>query len=227
AKQISMIHVLAKKAGMDDDTRRGFIQREAGVASARELSVSAAGAVIEKLLPLAGQPAKGAVAGLDTPIGGKLRALWISGYNLGLIRDRTDRAMLSFLERQTGVSHTRFLREPAQATAAIEALRRWLARDGKVEWPTADDDDACAKKRAVINAQWLRLVDICAVTLSYPGAPFEELENYAFKVASKYRWELFDAGDYDKVQQALGRKLRFELSKRAGEPPRPDKVVER
>lgn len=77
AKQISMIHVLAKKAGMDDDTRRGFIQREAGVTSTAELTKSTAGAVIEKLLPLAGQPAKGAVAGLDTPIGGKLRALWI------------------------------------------------------------------------------------------------------------------------------------------------------
>lgn len=212
---IASIHVLKKQAGMDEDTYRDFLQREAGVRSAKDLSVTQAGRVIERLKEAAGQGSgvKGAVAGLDGPVGSKLRALWIAGYDLGIIRDRADRAMLKFLEKQTGVSHVNFLREPRAGTGAIEGLKSWLARQGKVEWP-ADSADIVANKRAVLNAQWMRLIELGDVEPWVSHAPLSLLDQYAFKVVGMNGWNFFEPCHYDQVQNALGRRMRAVLAAR-------------
>lgn len=206
--QLAAIHVLKGKAGLDEDTYRDFLAKHAGQRSAKLLSRASAGTVIERLRDLAGDATKpkGAVAGLDTPLAGKLRALWIAGYNLGLVRDRTDRAMLAFLERQTGVSHTRFLSEAGQGTKAVEGLKAWLARDGGVRWPDGKQDgDALESRRAVLDAQWARLVALPRSVVS--GGLFE----FSRKVTGKTYLETLDADDLDAVQAALGRKLRYDL----------------
>lgn len=206
---IGMIHALKAKAGMDDDTYRDFLDREARVRTAKELTVIEAGRVIERLKEAAGQGAgvRGAVAGLDKPVGRKLRALWIAGYDLAIVRDRTDRAMLSFLERQTGRSHVNFLGEPRAGNAAIEGLKSWLAREGKVAWPS-DTADVIAAKRAVLEAQWLILVALGAVKPFIEKNPLGELDDYAFRVIRRNGWCFFEERDYDEVQKALGRKIR-------------------
>jgi len=221
-EQLAAIHVLAKRAGMDEDTRRDFMERETGQRSAKDMSIAQAGRVIEKLKEIA-QPssdaakAKGAVAGLDTPFGRKLRALWIAGYNLGLVRDRSDRAMLAFVERQTGVSHTRFFTDPHQGTQAVEGLKAWLARNG-VAWPTEkDDSDALASRHAIIDAQWLKLVGADAETAFVSADPLGGLLPFAAKAAGKvgvFNWSTFSPRDLDQVQAALGRKLRAALAPR-------------
>ncbi len=211
-EQIGLIHVLAQKAGMDDDTRRDYLQHETGQRSSKNLSRAEAATVIDDLRRRAGD---GAVKGLDGAWGKKLRALWIAGYNLGLVRNRDDRAMLSFLERQTGVSHVRFLVEPGQANAAIEALKAWLARDGGVVWPTERNADVLARKRAVLVAQWGKLVAIGAVKPFIASEPLGDLDHYAFKVAGKNGWTFFESRDYDAVQTALGKKVRAALARKA------------
>jgi hypothetical protein len=219
--QLAAIHSLAKRAGMDEETRRDFMERETGHRSAKDMSIAAAGRVIEKLKEVTGQGAslqRGAVAGLGTPLGGKLRALWIAGYNLGLVRDRSDRAMLSFVERQTGVSHTRFFTEPQQGTAAVEGLKGWLARNG-VAWPTEkDDSDALASRRAIIDAQWLKLVSRDGKLAFVSTDPLGGLLPFAAKAAGKigaFNWSTFSPRDLDQVQAALGRKLRAAMSGRS------------
>jgi Protein of unknown function (DUF1018) len=212
--QLAAIHVLAKQAGMDEDTRRDFMQRETGHRSARDMSIAAAGRVIEKLREVTGQGAtlpRGAVAGLGTPLGGKLRALWIAGYNLALVRDRSDRAMLAFVERQTGVSHTRFFTDPSQGTAAVEGLKGWLARNG-VSWPNEKDDvDALASRRAIIDAQWLKLVSHDPKLVWSSNDPMGDLLPFARRVTGMIGhpdWDAFLPSDLDQVQAALGRRLR-------------------
>jgi Protein of unknown function (DUF1018) len=224
--QIGIIHTLAAKAGLDDDAYRDFLHSFAAVSSSKELTAAGADRVINRLREISGQATgvKGAVAGLDTPAARKLRALWIAGWNLGLVQDRTDRAMLAFLERQTKVSHTRFLSEPGQATAAIEALKSWLARAGKVEWrdglPPNDalhvgvKPGADAAKHAVLKAQWQRLVDAGAVKPFVASEPLGELPDYAYRVARKNGWCFFVSADYDAVSSALGRRLRAALARR-------------
>ena len=219
--QIGAIHALAKKAGMDEDTRRDFLERETGLRSCAALSRSQAIAVIDGLRKIVdGAPAgkaKGAVAGLDTPVARKLRALWIAAYDLGLVRERSDRAMLSFLERQTGVSHTRFLSSPGEGAPAIEALKSWLARDGGVEWPAreawkkdgkADFDEIAASKWAIIEAQWRRLTSL-SHHLTIGDA---WLANHAEVIAAK-SLKRFELSDFDAVQKELGRVLRAALAR--------------
>lgn len=171
SRQITAIHAIAARVGLDEETRRDIMAAEAdGKRSAKDLSFTEAGRVIERLktlsLPLQtgadphsnGVPrplADGAVK-LDGPYAGKLRALWISGWNLGVVKNRTDRGLLAFLERQTGVSHPRFLREPREAAKAIEGLKAWIAREAGVAWPPATAAVAVVKG-AVIDAQLRRI----------------------------------------------------------------------
>lgn len=213
---ISTIHVLKARAGFDDDTYRDFLQAQTGKRSAKDLSVTQAGRVIDRLREVTGDSGagNGAVAGLDGPVGAKLRALWISGYNLAIVRDRSDRAMLSFLQRQTGVSHVRFLNEAGAGARAIEGLKSWLGRTGHVAWP-ADSEDVIAAKRAVLDAQWRKLIAIGAVK-PVGGAvdPMADLLAYAGKITRQNRWDTFRPQDYDEVQKALGNKLRGALARR-------------
>ncbi|CAM5397210.1 hypothetical protein AFEL58S_01976 [Afipia felis] len=213
--QITAIRTLASRAGLDEDTYRDFLEREAGVRSTKALSFAAAGRVIDRLRVSSGQSswAKGSVAGLDSPVAKKLQALWLTGYNLGLIHDRADKAMLSFLERQTGTSHTQFLSHPSEATAAIEALKSWLRRGG-VEWPLErrrGDADVIEIKRAVIEAQWARLLDLGA------RQPIADLKVYASKATGRQAWDQFESHHYDEVQRSLGNRIRNALRGQRGE----------
>jgi phage gp16-like protein len=189
-RQIGAIHAIAAKAGLDDDTRRDVIERETGKRSAAELTLVEAGRVIEHLKGLApAANAKGAVR-LDGPYAGKLRALWISAWLLGVVRERADKALLAFVERQTGLSHTRWLREPADAMKAIEGLKKWIAREAGVEWPHGRNADIGDVKLAVIDAQRRRLAELGVAVSERPIVSLDD------------------------EMQVLGRQLRAELAKR-------------
>lgn len=71
---------------------------------------------------------------LTGPYAKKLQALWIAGWNLGLVRNRDDKALLAFVKRMTGLEHTQFLHDAANAKKVIEALKSWLAREAGVNW---------------------------------------------------------------------------------------------
>jgi phage gp16-like protein len=162
--QIRAIHTLKSRAGLDDATYRDMLAGLTGKRSSKALNVTEAVRVMDHLkgksssFPVApggrSSPlAKGSRRPLDGPYAAKLQALWISAWNLGLARDRRDAALLAFVARQTGIEHTRWLRDPAEATRAIEGLKAWLARDGGVRWAEHPREPA----RAVVEAQLRRL----------------------------------------------------------------------
>ncbi|WP_020179668.1 regulatory protein GemA [Methylopila sp. M107] len=159
--QIRRIHTLSRNAGLDEDTRRDLMQRETGRRSSSELDVRQAIRVIDALQALPGanvapqkSKARGALK-LEGRFVGKIRALWIAGYHLGVVRDRSDQAMVGFIKRQTGIEHTSWaaktVEDPAAARKVIEALKSWLARVADVQW---GDEDAggIGAKRAVYLA---------------------------------------------------------------------------
>jgi hypothetical protein len=45
------------------------------------------------------------------------------------------------VKRQTGLDHTRFLRDPQDARKAVEALKGWMAREGGVVWGSSHGYD--------------------------------------------------------------------------------------
>lgn len=126
----AQLHVLKANAGLDDDTYRDFLERETGKRSSKWLTPAERAKVVtamQKLLPETDPDApKGSKA--TGKFAKKLQALWIAGYNLGVIANKSDEAMIAFLKRQTGLDHHRFLQDGTDANRAIDALKLWIRR---------------------------------------------------------------------------------------------------
>lgn len=185
------IYGLRKELGLDDETARDFYAREVGKRSLREMSVGEQVKVMQALQREVRGGGRASGRKLDGPYAGKLQALWISGWNLGVVRTRHDEAMLAFLERQTGIQHTRFLRSAADATRVIEALKAWLARKAGVEWA-----EHIEPEDAVLAAQG-RLLGFDRDT------PAEDPEGQGWAT-----WRLGEAVDRRALMQALGQRIR-------------------
>lgn len=132
---LATIHIGLKQLGIVEDDARDLYERLTGERSLRAMRPNQHQTLIEELVRLGFKPvSKGTRKRLTGKYAPKLQALWIAGYNLGLIRNKDDAALLSFVKRQTGIDHTRFLRYQDHASKAIEALKAWLAREGGVDW---------------------------------------------------------------------------------------------
>ena len=132
---LATIHIGLKQLGIVEDDARDLYERMAGERSLRAMTPAQHKAVIDELRRLGFKPAsKGSRKRIEGKYAAKLQALWIAGYNLGLIRNKDDAALLAFVKRQTGIDHTRFLRYAEDGARAIEALKGWLERDGGVDW---------------------------------------------------------------------------------------------
>ncbi len=158
---LAAINIGNKALGLDEDAKRDFYALVTGKRSLREMSGVELQAVIDEQRRRGFEPASNARRkGLQGRFAKKLQALWIAGWNLGLIRDRRDAALLAFVKRQSGVDHVRFLHDPADARKAIEALKAWLARDGGVDWTvekTAADWSQVEGFR-IAWAQWRKII---------------------------------------------------------------------
>lgn len=123
---LAKIHVLRRQAALDEASYRDLMERETGKRSAKDLDAVERQALINALNRL--QPATKRASAATGTYGKKLQALWIAGFNLGVIDNRSDRALRAFLKRQTGLDHSHFLRNPQDADKAIEALKDWIRR---------------------------------------------------------------------------------------------------
>lgn len=160
---IAAIHVAKKELGLDDETYRSFLHMVVGKTSTKDMSPAEHGRVLDAMVARgAGQ--KKHTQTLAGPYGAKLQALWLSGWNLGLVRNNDDQALLAFVRSQTGIDHTRFLRDTKDARKAVEGLKKWLERGG-VDWAIAEDPKDC-----VIAAQVKRLAGDRVVELPSAAA---------------------------------------------------------
>lgn len=129
------IHVGLKQLGIEGDDARDLYERQTGKRSLREMTPKQHDAVIGELRRLGFKPVlSGPRKRLEGRFATKLQALWIAGWNLGVVRERDDAALIKFIQRQTGIDHVRFLRDGDDAHKAIEAIKGWLAREGGVDW---------------------------------------------------------------------------------------------
>lgn len=159
---IAAINIAKKQLGLDDDTYRAKLINITGESSLRKMTEPQLQSVVEVFRNEGFQHRPKATDGrreLSGPFLGKLRAMWIAGYNLGVVVDREDSAMLAYIKRQAKVDDTRFLFKVKDAHAAIEGLKAWLARDGGVDWSDASfmPDYARADGFKIAWAQWLKL----------------------------------------------------------------------
>lgn len=135
--QTRAIHALRRASGMTEDDYRAHLEGRFKVGSSRDLTEAQAGVLLDDLRAAAGQPKPAARAkrasGKFAPV---LQALWLSAYNLGIVENPADAALLAFVRRQCKVDHDRFLQDGEAAAPVIEALKAMIAREAGVEWAT-------------------------------------------------------------------------------------------
>jgi len=143
------IFAACRRAGIDDDDRRDIGRQVTGKASLTKMTPAEMAAVLNALN---GRASGSALP--RSPGAGKLRALWISGWHLGVVRDRTDAGLTAWLKRQTGLDAARWA-TPADTARAIDALKAWLAREAGVEWARYDTPDGLVDhpRARVLEAQ--------------------------------------------------------------------------
>ncbi len=159
SSSVAAIHAGFKQLGISDDAdRRALYERVTGKARLTLMKPPEQEAVVTELRRLGFQPAARRQDGrkkLTGKYAKKLQALWIAAWNLGVARDRDDKAMLAFVKRQTGIDHTRFLVYPDDAAKAIEGLKAWLAREAGVGFGNTNGYEWLASDGAKIAwAQW-------------------------------------------------------------------------
>lgn len=149
---LKAIHVGRRTLGLDEEVYRDLLEGLTGKRSAAALNDAEQRKVLGRMREL-GFGAKGKATGLSGPFAPKLLALWLSAWNLGITRSNHDKALIAFVERQTGIAHMNWLRDPRAAAKAIDGLKIWIAREAGVEWPKGNRASPTDIKLAVINAQ--------------------------------------------------------------------------
>jgi len=128
---IQLLKIAQKQLGLDDDTYRDKLETLTGKRSTRDLSEGERQKVYmafqaDGFVPKRPAPKADRATGKFAP---KLQALWIAGWNLGVFKTRTDKAMMAFLHGQTRIDHSRFLHHGEDANKVIEGLKAWIRRE--------------------------------------------------------------------------------------------------
>ncbi len=158
---LAAIHVARKQLGLDDDAARDLYAVVTGKRSLREMSAGEQDRVVQELRRRGfKQASTGSRKQLEGKYAPKLQALWIAAWNLGIVENRSDEALISFVKRQAQVDHVRFLHDPSDAAKAIEGLKAWMTRAAGVDWSVGDHlpDWMRAPGAQIALAQWQKLV---------------------------------------------------------------------
>ncbi|ADZ72420.1 regulatory protein GemA [Polymorphum gilvum] len=208
----ALIHVGLKKLGIAGDDARDLYERVTGARSLRAMTPPQHQAVVDELerlgfkrssRPMPAKRATGSYAG-------KLQALWIAGWNLGIVRDNTDAAMLAFVKRQTSLGHSRFLRAPDEAARAIEALKAWLRRetgnDGLYRWEKQRPKLLNDCRFQILLTQWAWLA-------ARDAAPAASLDAWVERMQAGRTYADFGRDDWIDLMNVLGLRLRKAMAK--------------
>ncbi len=220
---LAAIHIAKKQLGLDDGDYRALLKRVTGKSSSKNMTDAERQAVLAEMRRRGFKPApKGSSKGgrsagghrsLEGPFAKKVQALWIAGWNLGIVRSRDDKALIAFVKRQTGIDHTNWLVSAADAKRVIEALKGWMAREAGVDWTGYDNP-----REAVLRAIFKRLVDLGAFKPFAGELNESDIVSWARGAQYCWAWKFGDYSDQDwiNVQNRAGAKLRAALAKQRG-----------
>ncbi|NNV20675.1 regulatory protein GemA [Ochrobactrum pseudogrignonense] len=204
-KSTAAIHVAKKQLGLDDDTYRAICLRVTGKHSSASMSEGERIKLIDEFRRQGFKPAsKGSRKRLEGKFAGKLQALWIAGWNLGVFDNRADEALIAFVHRQTGVDHVRFLHHASDARAVIESLKKWIERKAGPVW--TDTPASWSDGRKVAATQWSLLSQ--AGTLPEAGSLCRYIECHFDFQDGDFDLDKLTAKEWQAVMNALGVEIR-------------------
>ena len=138
------IHIAKAQLSLDDDSYRAKLFNITGKTSTKDMSERERQQVLSVFVSegfeFNNNHRRDSRQKLTGKYAAKLQALWIAGWNLGVVRNRDDAALQEFVCGRTGLEAVRFCHDPNDARKAIEALKAMLARAG-VDW-TIDNSRA-------------------------------------------------------------------------------------
>lgn len=153
-KMVAKIHIARKDLAIEDAAYRALLERVTGRDSCKSMTNAQLGRVLEefKRLGWSEKPRKraGTRPMATTEQAGKIRALWLSLYHLGEVRDPSEEALAAYVKRMSRVADPRWL-TPKKADAVIKGLRGWCERVG---WDVPSGaEPALIVKVSLIRAQ--------------------------------------------------------------------------
>lgn len=141
---LKLVQVGRRELGLDEEEYRALLEQVTGARSAKGMSASKLDAVITAMKGLGfkvkggaqvtGRRSPPSSAKVQAPEVRKLRAIWITMKQDGLLYDGSEDALGSFIRRMTasanggvGISRAEWLTS-AQAERVLEALKKWHGR---------------------------------------------------------------------------------------------------
>lgn len=141
---LKIVQVGRRELGLDEEDYRALLESVTGARSAKGLSATKLEAVITAMKGLGfkvkggakvnGRRSPPSSAKVQAPEVRKLRAIWITMFNDGLLQDGSEDALGSYIRRMTananggiGVNRAEWLTS-AQAERVLEALKKWHIR---------------------------------------------------------------------------------------------------
>lgn len=202
---IGKIHVAKAQMGLDEETYRALLERVTGKTSSKACSISELEAVVREFVNLGWKPKRTAPArsGKARPmasseVAAKARALWLSLWHLGVVRDPSESALTAFCKRQTGMADLAWIRDQRQAEKLIEALKKMAMRAG-VDWSASTGGGGDRERVMLAQAKILKAAG---------AVPPEGMLAFALKITGRPAIFDFQDKDWDALIAALGELVR-------------------
>jgi phage gp16-like protein len=206
---IAKVKIGQKQLGWDDDIYRGVLRDLYSQDSATKLQDHQLDDLISHMKrcgfkPVAKSRKKPARRMAESDLAKKIRALWISLYHLGEVKDSSEAALLTFAQRITktetpdkaGIQALQWI-TAEQAWQVIEALKRWSVRAG-VGW-----NHPYGPRAAVVDAQWKKIKSLRGCI-----ARIGEFNELICEVTGKMSLAYCSAEDLDRLIKAFGDQIR-------------------
>lgn len=123
-RDLAKIHLAKKQLGLDDDTYRAMLWAVGRVRSSGDLDFAGRKSVLEHLQKRGFRPFRPQARDGQSR---KIRAVWLELKSIGALRDASEGALASYVERETGVKALQWL-STEQASVVIERLKAWKRR---------------------------------------------------------------------------------------------------
>lgn len=130
SKYIKLIHIAKSQLNLDDDTYRHLLLNITKKTSTKDMTVWELEKILNHLKSKGFKVKSSKKTGKITatePVHKKIRSLWLELADAGEIKNRSEKAINSYVKRITGVEVMDWITQK-QAMVVIESLKIWLER---------------------------------------------------------------------------------------------------